>query len=430
MSLGYRVANLRLQSGERLPLLLNSDTGAPLWGPALFVITQLRASNLAARTLQQATRAIMFGLQALNHLGIDLEYRLTRGGLLTLDELDALSDLLGLSQEALDQLTQKPSIPSSIKRRPVSLERARMRTKSNDQPSVVAPGTKGIRLLYLRDYIKWLTSRRLLSLDHRDPIRRALSDALNQFVERIDARMPVRMAQDDSHAREGLDLDMQRRILEVIDPNSPENPWKNQHVRLRNQLIFMWLLGLGLRRGELLGVKLSDIDLRSCHVQIVRRADDPEETRRDEPAVKTRGRLLAIDRDLAELTRAYVHGPRRSIKEARRHPFLLVATGTGAPLTTSGLSKLFIELRSKVPGLPDELSPHVLRHTWNERFSELMDSRGVAPEEEEKLRKQQMGWSDRSKMSAVYTRRHVRIKATEASLEHQAKSFLPIKSKK
>lgn len=54
-----------------------------------------------------------------------------------------------------------------------------------------------------------------------------------------------------------------------------------------------------------------------------------------------------------------------------------------------------------------------------------MDERGIAPEEEEKLRKQQMGWSDRSKMPATYTRRHVRRKANEASLALQAKSFQP-----
>jgi integrase len=90
---------------------------------------------------------------------------------------------------------------------------------------------------------------------------------------------------------------------------------------------------------------------------------------------------------------------------------------------------MFVELRRKVTGLPEELSPHVLRHTWNDRFSEFMDQSGATPEEEEKMRKQQMGWSDRSKMAATYTRRHTRRKTNEASLAMQAAALDSAKGK-
>lgn len=423
MSVGHRVKNIRLRSGERLPLLQNTDTGLPEWAPTVFVITQLRAAGLATQTLLQATRAIMVGEQVLRHLGINLESRLAEGRLLELGELDALTDLLGLEQRGIDEITAASSPPSQSSRRLVSFERVRMRTVPKGAESVVAPSTKAVRLVYLRDYIHWMVSRRLIMLDHRAPSHRALSEADKQFVDLINARIPSPQGPDSVQAREGLDENLQKRIQEVVNPKSSENPWKNHHTRIRNQLIFMWLLGLGLRKGELLGVKLSDIDLRSGTVMIRRRADDPEETRRDPPNAKTKARLLSINGDLAEITRSYVLGPRRTMKNAQRHPFLFVATGTGKPLTTSGLGKLFVELRRKVPGLPEDLCPHILRHTWNERFSELMDERGIAPEEEEKLRKQQMGWSDRSKMPATYTRRHVRRKANEASLALQAKSF-------
>ena len=211
------------------------------------------------------------------------------------------------------------------------------------------------------------------------------------------------------------------RMFQVIDPASPENPWKNEHARVRNQLIIWWLQSLGLRKGELLTIRLSDIDLRSNQVLIARRADDPTETRRDAPNTKTKDRQLALGDHLANLTRAYILGARKQVRNAKRSPYLIVATGTGRPLTLGAVNKLFVELRTRVPGLPEELSPHLLRHNWNDDFSELMDERKIAPEEEERLRKQQMGWSDNSTMAGVYTRRHVQKKSDEASLALQEK---------
>ena len=62
MAAGYRVKTIKLESGERLPLLLSKETGLPLWDPTLFILTTLRATNLAANTLAQAARAVMVPL--------------------------------------------------------------------------------------------------------------------------------------------------------------------------------------------------------------------------------------------------------------------------------------------------------------------------------------------------------------------------------
>lgn len=430
MALGFRVANLKLQSGERLPLLLDTTTGVPLWDPALFILTELRATNRAAATLLQAVRAITVALQALDHLGVDLEARMAEGRMLDLGEIDALADLAGLTQEALDKLLLAKAAPAADRTRVVSLEKVRMRAKRDEQLPQVGPETKGVRLIYIRDYFAWLARRKLLRLDYRLPVHQALSETARLVIGQLGARIPTSSRNSDVDARQGVSPEVRQRILEVTRPESPENPWKNQHVRIRNRLLTLWLLELGLRKGELLGVRLDDINLQVGEVLIPRRADDPVEVRKDAPNTKTNGRLLALGAGLGELTRAYVHGPRKAIKSARRHPYLLVATGTGKPLTKSAMGKVFIELRRKVPGLPEELSPHVLRHSWNDEFSELMDKRGVPPEEEERMRKQQMGWSDSSKMPAVYTRRHTKRKTNEASLAMQAAAFDKSKGKK
>jgi integrase len=430
MAAGYRVTNLRLQSGERLSLLVATATGVPLWNPTLFVVTELRATNRAAATLQQATRAIMVAHQVLDYLGIDLDARLAEGRLLDVGELDALVNLAGMTQEGLDGLLTVEAKAAGNRRTVVSLEKARMRAKPVELPPQVVAETKGIRLMYIRDYFAWLARRALLKVDYRRPVHQALSETARLVIGQLSARMPSSSQRNQLRARQGVSPEVRQRIVEVTHPGSPENPWKNDHVRVRNHLIFMWLLELGLRKGELLGIRLDDINLRSGEVEIARRPDNPDEPRRDAPLNKGKDRLLALGDGLADLTRAYVHGPRRAIKGARKSPYLLVATGTGRPLTKAAVSKLFVELRSKVPGLPEELCPHVLRHTWNDDFSEFMDERGVSPEEEEKMRKQQMGWSDSSKMAAVYTRRHTRRKTNEASLAMQAAAFDAAKGKK
>jgi integrase len=431
MATGFRVKNLKLQSGERLPVLVEAATGVPLWHPTLFALTELRATNRASATLRQATRAVMVAHQVFRHLGVDLEERLAAGRILELGEIEALAGLAGMTQEALDELleTETPA-PTASRPRIASLEKVRMRAKPTDQRPQVGAQTKGIRLIYIRDYIAWRVRGKLLKLDFQEPVYRALVDAAPLVVGRLSERIPPSSRLNDLNARQGVSQEVRERTVQVTHPDSPENPWKNRHVRIRNQLIFRWLLELGLRRGELLGIQLGDLDMRSNEVEIARRADDPLEVRKDAPDVKTKERSLALGKELAQLTRDYVQGPRRAIRDARRLPYLFVATGTGSPLTKAALSKLFVELRRKVPGLPEELSPHVLRHTWNDRFSELMDERGVSPDEEEKMRKQQMGWSDNSKMPAVYTKRHIRRKTNEASLAMQAQAFEAEKGKK
>lgn len=429
MSKKYRVKTSRLQSGERLPLLIAAATGIPLWNPTLFVVSELRAINRASATLEQATRAIMVAHQVLDYLEINLDTRLREGRLLDVSELDELTNLAGVTQKGLDGLPTAEKKPVRS-RCVVSLKKARMRAKPAEPLPQVAAQTKAIRLMYIRDYFAWLVRLRLLRLDFRQPGYQALSGIAQLVVGQLNARIPSSPMNNDLDARQGVSDEVRARIVMVTHPDSSENPWKNEHVRIRNQLIVMWLLELGLRKGEFLGIRLEDINLRAGEVRVLRRADNPEDRRAKEARTKGKARALALGDELAELTRAYVHGPRRVIDGARKNPFLAVATGTGKPLSMSAVSKLFVELRRRVPGLPEELSPHVLRHTWNDSFSEFADKTRISPEEEEKLRKQQMGWSDSSSMAAVYTRRHTRRKANKASLAMQAASFDATRGKK
>ena len=154
MSTGYQVRTIRLESGERLPLLLSEETGMPVWDVTLFILTELRAKSLATSTIALAARAVMVGLQILRYLNIDLNQRVELGKLLSLSEIDELAKLAGLKQEELDALlgNKKKSQAAS---RVVSLERVRLSTSARAAKRVDS-GTKATRLIYIRKYIEWL----------------------------------------------------------------------------------------------------------------------------------------------------------------------------------------------------------------------------------------------------------------------------------
>lgn len=404
------------RSGERLPFLCVRDTGVPLFEPTLYALTELRATNKASATIEQALRAVMVLHLALDQLGVDLARRLDDGRLLELGELEQVARQCRLTLSSIEDET--PRAPSGSVRR-IGPERARSSGQQSSSVSEVDAETVALRLHYIRHYLRWRSTSQLLKFGPQHSGYSGLASASEIVLSALKERTPTTARRGHGTVREGLAADAQRRLLAVIDPDSPDNPWKGRHAQVRNQLMVRWLHDLGVRRGELLGVRVSDINFQSNEVVITRHADDSVDPRRQQPNTKTNARLLMLDEELTELTRKYVMAERRAIRGARRHEFLFVANGSGAPLTMAALNKVFVTLRARVPELPKDLSPHVLRHTWNDKFSELMDAKRVPEETEKKLRATLMGWSENSPTASIYTRRHIRRRAQEASIDLQ-----------
>ena len=389
----------------------------------MFCLMELRATAKMRMTLGQALRSIRAGLQIFEHLGIDIDDRMSKGKLLDLGEVNQLCTFATWLQSDLDLLSS-PQTGSPAHARVVSLERARMRSDRRSPSKRISRDSASIRLLYIRNFLLWRVQRRLLRLEVGHalyaPLLTNAETALRALNEHVKKHDP-----DPKTLPQGMEPGDIDTMKEVVEPDSPANPWKGRHSRYRNRLIIRLLLGLGVRKSELLGIKLTDINLRTNEVMIVRRADDPDEPRADPPEVKTKSRLLKLGDELAAMLHEYISRYRNRVRSVgrRSNGYLLVANGTGKPLSKSGMNNVFVELRTKVPSVPDELTPHVLRHSWNDEFSELMDRNKVPASEEEQIRRQQMGWSDRSRMAAVYTRRHTKKKSDQASLELQDKQF-------
>ncbi|AUT67234.1 MULTISPECIES: tyrosine-type recombinase/integrase [Paraburkholderia] len=415
----YTVRNTVFESGERFPLLVDVRTGVPLFDPTVFVLSEFRARNRASATIEQVLRALKVFLLFCDQHRIDLARRMLEGQLLELGELDALVQLCRLPMSDIE--AQVDACTTASGRAAVSIESYRAR--ANRSLPEVAGDSAGVRIRYIRQFIGWLADRRLLSLSARHPSRAVLLNARDILVAGLAARIPTGKSRNKTHSRRALDDAAQERLWQVVDINSPENPWQGRHARVRNELIVRWFMGLGVRRGELLGVKVNDVNFRANEVFIARRADDPSDPRVHQPNAKTADRLLPISDDLARRTRHYILEERRRFPEARRHAFLFVANG-GAPLSLRGLNKIFSVLSAKHPELMG-VFPHLFRHTNNYNFSKNADEQGMDPEKEKKTRSHLMGWSETSGTAETYTRREIERKARVASLQLQNKMVKP-----
>jgi integrase len=401
-----QVRTIVTPKGERLPLLMRRD-GLPDYQSTAFVLVEMRARNLSCSAIDKALRAIAILYRFLQSRNANLQIRIRSGRLFTLQEFDALVHLC--RAHANSEAPEETNV----------LRWARPRGGGNSssayQSKFVSAAVTAYRLSVIRDFVIW-------SIRTMNPVSVNSEAMTSDFKRLIDSRSPPVRANLSSQ-REGLSIEEAQLVIDVVTPGVPGNPWSGAHAQRRNHLIILWLLRLGLRRGELLGVRISDIDFVRGRVTIHRRADDIDDPRTLQPNAKTLPRELELKGELVELTEDYVLNDRLAFAGARRHDFLFVASGAGLPLSLSSITKIFRVLSAQPAMHASPLCAHLLRHTWNERFSEIVDQRGVPEETEKRVRSYLLGWSDISKSAAWYTRRHVKKKAASISVAMQERAL-------
>ena len=387
--MAYRIVHCRWESGERYCMLVEDETGLPPWYPMLFVTTQLRNAARSVATMEAALGAIQLLLEHTDAQGIDLEQRVLKREFLATHEIETLCDQAQLRRNAghRDQRT-------------------------------VSVGHHYKRLSFIATYLEWFVREVLDNRRSRDDDR-----AVDEMVRKINSRRPEWNSKGAERDRALTDEQLQR-LMEVLDPSHPDNPFNDERAAIRNQLAVLMLARLGVRKGELLAVQVGDIDWGARQLRIERRPDDDHDPRTRQPRAKTLARRLTLFPELIERLRHYIMGARRSTKRANTHRYLLVVhregPDEGQPLSESGLDKVFKTLRRCDPLLAS-LHPHAMRHTWNWQFSRAMDEmpeeRRPSHEEQESMRSHDMGWVEGSGTARAYNRRFIEEKANEAALE-------------
>ncbi|MGW4948621.1 tyrosine-type recombinase/integrase, partial [Actinoplanes sp. NPDC004185] len=145
--------------------------------------------------------------------------------------------------------------------------------------------------------------------------------------------------------------------------------------------------------------------------------NDPDDTRVDEPRLKTQPREYPVLQRVAEITAEYIREYRAQIPNAADSEYLFLETVDGNPLSKRTINAIFQKLQHAVPGL----TPHILRHTNTERL--VRDAKALGLAEEEMLRTIMYlnGWL--SNNVATYTAREREETARTVATARQANFF-------
>lgn len=397
-----------MQSGERYCLLLDKATGVPLYYPNLFVTTQVRNNSNSVAAMEAALSGLNVLLSFCDDHGINLSERFLRHEFFTLAEQDAIRDYCQrcFTSGRSDSSEETIPIARQINRKP-----ARKTGLASEY----------MRLTHIAKYTEWLATILLTG-----EMERKTTLDISKMRKGFESRRPSGKGRNQVGREKGLTREQEAVLLDVVRPGSERNPFEDQSTQIRNQLLILLLLHLGIRSGELLNIRVSDIDWATNQIVIARRADEKKDPRRRQPLVKTLDRRLPIKDTLVQAIHRYVVQFRRKVlvPGARKHDYLLVTHKSGPtqgmPMSRSAFIKVINLIAKAAPELSD-LHGHELRHTWNNRFSEFMDVSDdpPKPEEQERQRSYLQGWKPDSGTAATYTKRFTREKAIEASLKLQ-----------
>lgn len=390
----FGMCNFILKTSERYCLIIDKSSKLPAYYPNLFITTQVRNKNDSISTMVTAAACLTILLNFLENRQIDLIERIYTKEFLNISEIE---DLNNFTQKKIDNKHDN-----------------KIKVFTKKKNLYVTSHTQYSRITFIYKYIEWLASN---LVDSHDEI---FLERLNTCIRNLKEIRPHKKGRNGHLKEKSLTSEEIEVLFEIVRINSPLNPFKKE-VQRRNRLIILMLYYLGVRGGELLNIRISDINFSSNQLSIVRRADEKIDTRIIQPLVKTNERIIPLNDVLAKEIHFYVLNERNNIAKKKKHDYLFVThksgAGEGLPLSYTAYSKMIQNIKEASPNLKT-LTGHMLRHTWNAEFSKRMDSMDNAPSEErqEQLRSYLMGWKEGSGTASVYNKRFISDKAHEAAL--------------
>lgn len=410
--------------------MLHDDRGLPLFYPTLFATAQLRNAGSAVNTIRNklADIGVLLWWERLRSRDLIAEFR--AGRFLSVADIVSLRDFAKLDMRAQSDLNEGVA---DSKPRVVDFLEARIAPSSLE--AVVGGQQHFNRLSTIADYLEFVAS---VVTQHRNSAEVAQEVArMASTIRKHRPRGLRRQPADDADLR-SPPSDLVDKFMAVGSVDDPRNPFKSPGIRLRNAILFGLLRSTGMRIGEVLSLRLEQIDLGNEPMVWVRRnQDDRVDSRRYQPVAKTKERVLPIPQALATQIDRYIMSVRSKIAPARRHPYLLVThhkgSAMGQPLSLSAVgARIFGAMRKVDPEFVN-IHPHAFRHHFNYELSARIDQhnarvRGArqdgqdAPISEAKeLDIRAFLNGQRSKASgAIYNRRHIREASDRAARGVQA----------
>ncbi|MEH6813402.1 MAG: site-specific integrase [Motiliproteus sp.] len=401
--MGYSVKEAVISSATQFVLLLN---GVPAYYPNLYISREQRKRS--PNTQKAILNHLIVFLEFLKYEEVkfdkdSLEKRLSlrpKPKYLEDDELSRFVVLAHWNKKTLDKKFAGLAVhPTAYKA--VGLEAALKRCE------------------VARDYLAFLYEQ----LGDDSSKEEAAAELKRRMKRKIKAVKPAwkRTKIEDF---KGLTEEQRTLLYDKLAPDHPENPFRSEAVRYRNYIMILLGLELGLRISEMLLIKLGDINYDRCTIGVVRPPSGLDQ-RKPAPSLKTHERRLPASPLLLSLIQTYQR-EYRSLTQARKHPFLLVAHGRnkGAAFGLDGAGDVFDTISNTFPELSD-LTAHVLRHDSVYTLLSQMTTqlKGLPVEdrtqEVQKTLTYAFGWKPTSDMPVLYGAKFWHEQASEFFTQRQ-----------
>ncbi|PAU72444.1 site-specific integrase [Vreelandella alkaliphila] len=384
----FKIKHFIAADGERFSQLYNGDsTGFPLYYPTSYIARSVRPS-VTHETQKVHLEAIkrVCEWEALQNISIAVRFQ---------------------GREYLRQFEID------------GLVRHITASRRSGKGEVISRNKANTYIAYAANYLRWLADETITELN--SDIKTAIDkqhEALLSSVARKSGSSPankqrilaMRLPDEAAQALRKLF----EEPLHCVQKNGDKGP------RIRNILMLRILYETGMRRGELLSLKLGNfmeaISGESAQLRIERNHHDEFDSRAQQPVAKTLGRTVNISTEAEQQLIAY----RDHWRPNSDCHFLFInhraGRTQGRPVTMTGFYSALNNLKEVFPALAP-LYPHLLRHDWNYRFSQKADMERMDFESERTIREMLMGWTPNSEMSLLYNQRHIQERANEIGRE-------------
>ena len=379
-----QLKQVRFKNGEYYPVLINNTGKYPVLLPFLYLIVSLK--GLAYNTRRNRLKAVE---KLYNHFySIELD----------LDELIIARNWKKIIYE-LDKF--------------INLELKQDRFLTTRLIPALSPETINLYLQSIHDYFKWCLAR------YQAPDSEF---NIESFICSYKVFIPT-----NKRTYKSLTPTQRERLIELIAINSPDNPFEEKN-RLRNYLIIQILLNTGLRLGELLNLRTSDLlkMVEQYYLRIVNIDHKEEDSRKDQPRLKNRysERFVGISKQLYDLLEYYIKEKRKPFKDRRKlkisHGFLFTSS-LGKPIAKRTVADIFHKISQNIINKSEalkKLSPHDLRHTFADNFLEyLIEVEKKDMERAKDELRMICGWNESSVMPAYYASRYIARVANEHNIK-------------
>ncbi|MCO5054750.1 site-specific integrase [Thermomonas sp.] len=417
-----------LGEGERVPML-HDEQGVPLFYPTLFATSQLRNAGAAVNTIRNKLSDLVVLMRWEQTHGRDLiaEFRSSR--FLTVADVDSLRDFAKLDMRHWQSDGERASPQSDGV---IDFIEARVARKQT-QPTIGGQQHFN-RLSTFADYLEFTAS---VVTQHQNSPK--VAQEIARMAKTIRKHRPKGLAKqlDEDKELRSPPTELVDRFMAVGAEGDPRNPFRDPSVQLRNAIIFGMARLTGMRRGELLSLRIDQFDLgHEPHVWVRRNQDDAHDSRRYQPVAKTKERPLPLSESLTNQIDRYIFQVRAKIGPARKHPYLFVShhksRGWGKPLSISALNQMFDRMRKVDPAFA-AIHTHAFRHHFNYELSVSIDENNAKARAKEtgsdsspisearELDVRAFLNGHRSKASGTrYNRRHIREASDKAARMVQA----------